>query len=179
MNANPELYALQKELTRQRILEAGFRVFAEKTIESVTMTDVADAAGIGVATVYRYYSNKTSLILAISAWMWKRYNEELPELAEQRDATAAEEFEYYLESYLDLYRNHKDMLRFNQFFNVYLQQEHVSLAAIDSYAGVVDAIAARFQKIYQHALRDHTLRTDVSGKEMFLATLHLMMAAAK
>ena len=32
MSTNPEQLATQKEVTRQRILEAGFRVFAERTI---------------------------------------------------------------------------------------------------------------------------------------------------
>ena len=62
MSTNPELNTLQKELTRTKILEAGFRIFAEKTIEKVTMTDVAEAAGVGVATVYRYYKTKPELM---------------------------------------------------------------------------------------------------------------------
>ena len=51
MGFNPEKNAQQKAATTQKILEAGFRVFAERTIEKVKMTDVADVAGIGVATV--------------------------------------------------------------------------------------------------------------------------------
>ena len=177
MAANPELTALQKEVTRQKILDAGFRIFAEKTIDKVTMADVADEARIGVATVYRYYSTKPALVMAISAWIWSRYEAQIVRLGDVREATAAEEFEYYLDSYLDLYRNHKDMLRFNQFFNVYMNQESVTTDAMGPYADVVDRVGARFQLIYAHAEADGTLRTDIPGREMFLTTLHLMMAA--
>lgn len=73
MSANLELTALQREVTKQRILETGFRVFAERTIEKVKMTDVADVAGIGVATVYRHFTNKPRLVVAVSVWAWERY----------------------------------------------------------------------------------------------------------
>ncbi len=177
MGINPSLNEMQKEVTRQRILETGFRLFSERTIDKVKMTDVADEAGIGVATVYRYYSTKPALVMGVSAWIWSQYEAQIVRLSEIREATAAEEFDYYLESYLDLYRNHKDMLRFNQFFNIYLEQEPISADAKKPYTDVVTRIGMRVHLIYQHALQDGTLRTDVSEKEMFLATLHLMMAA--
>ena len=178
MGVNPELNALQKEVTRQRILEAGFRLFVDNNIDKVTMQDVAAAAGVGVATVYRYYSTKPALAMAVSAWIWARYEAETAILVEMRhDATAADEFEYYLESFLDLYRNHSDMLRFNQFFNIYIEQESVSADEMQPYTDVVTRIAQRFAVIYQHALKDGTMRTDIPGKDIFLATLHIMMAA--
>ena len=66
-----------------------------------------------------------------------------------REATAAEQFEYYLESYLELYRNHKDMLRFNQFFNVYVVQEAVPPEMMKPYTESVQSFALRFHGIYQ------------------------------
>ena len=177
MGVNPELNALQKEVTRQRILEAGFRLFVEKNIDKVTMQDVADAAGIGVATVYRYYSTKLDLVMAINGWKWSEYEHETARLVELRsDATAFDKFDYYLESYLNLYRNNKDLLRFNQFFNIYAEHENVSQDAMKPYTDVVKVIAQRFHLIYQQALEDHTLSTDVPESEMFWTTMHLMMA---
>ncbi len=177
MGFNPELNALQKEVTRQRILEAGFRLFVEKNIDKVSMQDVANAAGIGIATVYRYYGTKTDLVTGISAWKWSSYEAETKRLVEMRsDSTAAERFDYYLESYLNLYRYYKDLLRFNQLFNIYTKSENVSPEAMKPYTDVVRTIADRFHLIYELALSDHTLRTDVPEREMFWTTMHLMMA---
>ncbi len=177
MGVNAELNALQKEVTRQKILEAGFRVFAEKTIEPVSMQEVADAAGIGVATVYRYYGGKPALVLAVGAWVWEQYVEQAIRAAEDRNMTAAEELEFFLDSFLDLYRSHRDMLRFNQFFNVYVEREGLPADTLAPYRGVLEGMAARFHVLYENARRDGTLRTDVGEKAMFSASLHLMMAA--
>lgn len=179
MGTNPELNELQKEVTRLRILETAFREFSEKTIEKVAMTDVARAAGIGVATVYRYFPAKTALVLAVSTKAWEQYLREAFAAADARVTTAAEGFALFLDSFLDLFRSHRDLLRFNQFFNVYVENEtDVSSEAMRPYFKVVDALAARFENLRSKALKDHTLRTDVSPREMMLASTHLMLAAA-
>ena len=177
MAVNPELNDLQKEVTRQRILETGFRIFAEKTIEKVKMTDVAEAGGIGVATIYRYFPTKTALVLAINTWCWEKHLNEMVRKLDTREATAAEEYEYLLDSFLELYRTNRALLRFNQFFNVYVQRECVTAQKLRPFIGVVDALAERFHAVYAQALLDGALRTDIPEKEIFSATLHLMLAA--
>lgn len=61
MGRNPGKDAAEMAVKNQRILENGFSVFAENTIERAKMEDVAKAAGIGVASLYRYYSTKPDL----------------------------------------------------------------------------------------------------------------------
>ena len=177
MSANPELMTLQKEVTRQRILEAGFRLFGEQTIEKVKMTDIAGAAGVGVATVYRYYSTKPKLAVAVSAWAWETYLKEAFRRIDTKNFTAAEKFGYYLDSFLDLYRNHRALLRYNQFFNVYIENEkNVPSDTVKPFLAVVDELTERFDALHRKAQQDGTLRTDVPAKEMLLSSLHLMLA---
>ena len=51
-------------------------------IASVKMTDIADAAGMGVATLYRHFSTKTSIAVEAATLMWERFNEASSELVE-------------------------------------------------------------------------------------------------
>ena len=177
MGVNPELNELQKEVTRQRILETGFRVFAEGTIEKVKMSDVAKAGGVGTTTVYRYYKTKPELVLAISTWAWERYLNQVIRKIDSVELTAAEEYEYFLDTFLDMYRNHRNLLRFNQFFNVYVQNEEIPLEVMKPYFEVVKKLEDRFAALYERAEKDHTIRTDIPAKEMLLTSMHLMLAA--
>ena len=177
MGVNPELNELQKEVTRQRILETGFRVFAEGTIEKVKMSDVAKAGGVGTTTVYRYYKTKPELVLAISTWAWERYLDQVLRKIDSVEVTAAEEYEYFLDTFLDMYRNHRNLLRFNQFFNVYVQNEEIPLEVMKPYFEVVKKLEDRFAALYERAEKDHTIRTDIPAKEMLLTSMHLMLAA--
>src|SRR4051794_8326504 len=63
---------------RLRILEAAEKVFAERGL-GVTMDDIADAAGVGVGTVYRRFPEKADLIDAI----FEQRIDEIAGLAEQ------------------------------------------------------------------------------------------------
>lgn len=177
MGRNLEKDAIEMAAKNQRILENGFRIFAEKTIEKVTMLEVAKTADIGIASLYRYYSTKPKLVMAISMWAWDCYaKEDERKEAAKPNRTAAEIFDAYLEAFLDLYRNHKDLLRFNQFFNIYLQSEAIPEVERQAYTDMIRGLEQRFGIIYRKALQDGTLRTDLPERKMFAATLHLMLA---
>lgn len=179
MGRNQEKDAVEMAAKNRRILDSGLRIFAEKGIEKVTMNDVARAAGIAVSSLYRYYSSKPRLVMAIGTWAWSAYAEE----NEKREAslgrpvrTAAQMFDFYLESFLELYRKHKNLLRFNQFFNIYLASEEISHEEMQPYLDMIHGLELRFGRIYSKALEDGTLRTEMPEKEMFSVTLHLMLA---
>ena len=159
MGRNLEKDAIEMAAKNQRILENGFRIFAENTIEKVTMLDVAKAAGIAISSLYRYYSTKPKLVLAISTWAWDAYaKEDERKEAAKPERTAAEIFEAYLDSFLDLYRNHKNLLRFTQFFNIYLMSEGISGEDMGPFLDMVRGLERRFDKIYQKARSAQTYR---------------------
>ena len=176
MGTNTELSAVKNNAVRQRIIESAFGVFSEKAIDSVKMSEIAEVAGVGAATVYRYFSNKSDLVLAVGSWVWGKQISQTVHI-DSDSLTARQVFELYLETFLDLYRNRKDLLRFNQFFNVYVSGANLPKESTRTYTETVDTLASRFGVIYRKAQKDGTLRTDVSEKEMFSSTLHLMLAA--
>lgn len=165
---------------RERILKEGFRLFSERNIDKVPMNDVADAAGVGIATLYRYYLTKSELVLGISTDIWTKYvNEDYKKLENdiKADMTAAQVYEYMLDAFIDLYRNHKDILRFNQFFNVYVQNENIAEDQMKSYLDMIDMLKNRFHEIYEKGLIDRTLNTGYSEQSIFSSTMHIMLAA--
>ena len=169
MGRNLEKDAIEMADKNRRILENGFRI------------EVAEAAGIGIASLYRYYSTKPALVLGISTWLWDKYlNTIIKEKHESerfKNMTGAEAFEDYLDSFLDMYRNHADMLRFNQFFNVYLQSEDIPAEDMKPYEEAVGALEKRFETVYRKGIEDGTLRSDIPITEIFSSTAHLMLAA--
>lgn len=171
----------EREMTarREAMLSEGFRLFAEKNIEAVGMQEVADACHLGIATVYRYFPSKLELVLAIGTRQWQEFDEEARRLREARGIdgmTAAEELDFYLDFYLILYRDHKDLLCFNQNFNNFVLHEDATAEQLRPYTEAIGHLGGYFHGTYEKGRRDGTIRTDMPEDKMFAATSHIMMA---
>ena len=177
MGFDPKQDALQKEETNRRILDAGFCIFSEMSIDKVSMANVANKAGIGIATLYRYYRTKPELVVAVGTHVWSNFIRDYTPIRNDDKITAVEELEFFLDSFLELYKNHKKLLCFNQFFNIYIRNEAVPPKALNSYNEMVDKLAMRFHRTYVKGEHDKTLCTEMSEKAMFLSIVHLMLAA--
>lgn len=176
MARNIQKDTVEMAAKNQRILESAFRLFAENTIEKVKLTEVAEAAEIGIASLYRYYPSKPELVLAVNTWAWSNYLSQNP-LPLSGQMTGAEELEVHLNAFLDLYHNHKELLRFNQFFNVYIQSEDISSEQMKNYLDIIRELEKPFAATCYKGQEDGTIKPGFSVKKMFSITLHLMLAA--
>lgn len=171
--------AMEMAARRQKILETGFKLFSQKTIPAVTMNSVADACGIGVATLYRYYRTKPALVLAIATWLWEDYAKETIQIVHETEKNfrcTADRYAFFIDTFIDLFRNHKEMLRFNQLFNIYVRSEKIPPSMMKSYTAMIDAMSSRFKEAIMKGKEDGTIRSDVTEQALFSTTLHLMLA---
>ncbi len=178
---NAEKDAAERAEKRERMLETGFRIFAEQAIEAVSMQDIANACEVGVATLYRYFNTKLSLAIAIGARQWEDYYKEVEELYSERGGegmSAAEEFEFYLDCYVRLYRKHKDILRFNWNFVAYIRHAGATAEQMKPYNDALAVYARKFHKLYVKAGKDGTLRTDIPENKLFVSSMHTMLSVA-
>ncbi len=165
---------------REKIIKTAFRLFSERKIEDVSMAEIAREAGCGRKTINRYFDSKPNLVVAVAAASWQQYQQENMKRrpsADFENMTAAEIFEFYLDSFLELYKNHRDLLRFNQFFNIYVQSKEFDRETLSPYSKMISGIEESFHHMYEKGKRDKTIRTDIPEQEMFLTTLHLMLAS--
>lgn len=65
LNCEFELVSDPHQGIRQRVLEASKVLYSNTAANGTTMDDVAKAAGIGRATLYRYFKNRDDLLLAV------------------------------------------------------------------------------------------------------------------
>ncbi len=164
---------------REAMLKEGFRLFSEKGIEAVSMQEVADACGLGIATLYRYFSTKLAFVIAIGAKEWEAYFLEVEAEYARHGGdmmNAAEELDFYLSSYILLYREHRDVLRFNQDFNGYVMHEKATPEQLSCYLRSIEPFSQKFHRLYEKGVLDGSIRTDEPEQTMFNTTMHIMLA---
>lgn len=61
----PQLKLQERDARRRLILAAARNLFATKDFRSVTVREIAKAAGVSIGTIYNYYANLTELFLDV------------------------------------------------------------------------------------------------------------------
>lgn len=165
---------------REIVIETAFKLFAENKIESVTMTVVADNCNMGVASIYRYFGTKKELVIAVAAKKWREYYSELQKYYKELNVdkmTAAQELEFYIDRYIDLYNENSDLLNFNANFGIYIGSEDTTKDEMRPYNSIIDKFINRFHMLYKKAQDDKTIRTDISERSILYNIMYTMMSA--
>ena len=178
---NAQKDAAEMAEKRARMLKSGFELFSSRAIEPVTMQEIADASGTGIATIYRYFPTKLELVIETAVQKWKDFLDfVLKEDENSRifEKTAAEQFAHYLEYYIILYRDYRPHLRFNYDFNLYVVNSGATPEQMKPFTETVNGFARQFARVYETGKRDGTLRTDIPVDELFASSAHIMLAVA-
>jgi len=148
------------------ILSATAKLVAENGLSAVTMSEVAERAGIGRATLYKYFPDVASILMA---WHEQQIGDHLRHLAAVRDHTdgAGAQLAAVVSAYAHIsHHGHGDDL------SVRLHQgEHVAAAYRHLRQFLTELIAA--------AAADGKARSDVPAAELAQFCLHALGAAGQ
>ena len=91
--------------------------------------------------------------------------------------TAAQELEFYIDRYIDLYKENSDLLNFNANFSIYIGSEDTTKDEMKPYNSIIDKFVNKFHVLYKKAQDDKTVRTDISEKSIFYNVMYAMLSA--
>ena len=182
MARNTERDAREAKRRKQQLCEAGLRLFSTRGIEGVSLQEVAIAADVGVATLFKYYQNKTNLLISISAnlWdgVWKNTLDKLPE-EELMQKNAYELVSLYADIIINLYRERPEVLCFSSNYKTYIRRDGTSSEQLKEHLEVLDPLAKLFHIKYEEAKQNHCIRTDIPEKQLFSTVALTMLAMAE
>ena len=165
-----------------RAVACAAALFLENRIADVRMTDVAEKAGIGVATLYRRFSTKGRLALAAGTLLWRRFNERITDLVES-DAFLAmggvNRLERMLRLYAEGYVENAGFVLFIDDLDRLLVSERMDEEALGAYAGEVDSFYLIFADAYQLGLQDGSVVRKVDFPLFYRSVAHALMGASQ
>lgn len=181
MTRNAERDKLEAERRKTQLIEAGFELFARYGIESVSLSAVAKKADVAASTMYKYFQNKASLAVAISARIW---SDVWTTSREQQGADTLAQmdpyqlFEVYANTIIGLYLERPQILRYSANYKTYIRRENVPEGMLGEHLDPLRPIAELFLGSCKAAATGTPVRTDVSPEKMFsfLALTMLTMA---
>lgn len=174
----------EKEAAKRKdaIIQAGFHLFSQNSIETVSIQAVSDAADVGVATIYKYFQTKVNLTIAISAWIWTTFLHECekevsPEARAQLNA--CDLMEYYTDMIIKLYLERPDILRFSSNFKTFINRNGAMSEQLQAHLAPLLPLRKNFHDQYEAARQNHCIRTDVSEDDMYTTVSVTMLSMAE
>ena len=157
------------------IVETATALFMERSIRSVTVRDIAEKAGIGEATVYRYFARKQNIVQAaaekLQTEVLGHYYRAMP------GKTGAERLTAFYDVYPRVFRDHPEFYRFVQEFDSYLIAE--GLSSSEEYAAGIDKFYDYFMAAFRDGVADGSVRDKEDPRLFYYATAHAMLELCK
>lgn len=165
-----------------KILDTAFDIFVERTIEAVSMGEIAEAAGVGRATLFRYYPSKLELVIEVCSKKWKDVFDKLDQdrpISSVGEISALDRLIFTLDSYIGMYQNYKELLCYNDNFNHYVSLVGKDNERLTAFHESLASVNIRFHNMFEKAKEDKTFRTDIPEAEFLRVTVQTMMAAGE
>jgi len=158
------------------------RLFLRDGLANVKMVDIAESAGVGVATLYRHFSTKGNIAVAAATLLWRRFNQQLREIASTPEFASSNglgRLEMLLNAYCDAYLVNGDFVRFLDEF------DHLALAGqlpaqdLEAYGAEVDSLYEIFESSYELGRADGSIARAIDFRMFYLALAHALIGVAQ
>lgn len=172
----------QKEKRKEEVITAAVEVFKEKGIENSKMTDIAEKAEVGVASVYRYFKTKPDLAVEVAIKFWDM---EINSLYSEIDKDSInkligiEKLKTILNVFVNLYNNHKDFVRFLEEFDNYVIKEQIPSEKLENYENSIINLKHIIFEALEEGKKDGSIRRDIDNEVFYITVSHSLMTLSQ
>jgi AcrR family transcriptional regulator len=171
-----------KDAQDQYVVECAAELFMQHGIDGVKMVDIARAAGVGVATVYRHFSTKVHVASLAAELLWEKFNERLHELVESDwflQLNGLGRLQALLEGYCDAYSEQRSFVKFIDEFDRLILAGELSEEELEQYGRQIDSFYVIFEDAYAMGRQDGSIRRGIDFRRFYVALAHALMGVAQ
>ncbi|SEH54579.1 MULTISPECIES: TetR/AcrR family transcriptional regulator [Atopobiaceae] len=164
------------------VVECAAELFLREGIASVKMIDIADAAQVGVATLYRHFSTKTALAVGAATLMWSYFNDRISSLVESAeflDMSGAQRLERLLGEYAASYVQNSSFVSFLDEFDHLVLSEGLQADDLEAYGAQIDSFYLMFDDAYLLGRQDGSVVREVDFRTFYTSVAHALIGVAQ
>ncbi len=164
-----------KDVKINFIVERALSLFTANSINEVTIKDVAEEAGIGEATVYRYFTKKQNLVKAVALKLQEEIFSSYFNFSSKK--TGFEKLAGFYDIYYRIFIEHSEFYRFVNEFDAFCLNENVG--ELDDYSQGLEQFKEKFLEAYEHGVSDGTVKKLEDAETFYYATTHSLLNLCK
>lgn len=157
-----------RSIKNERIADAvaaAAELYLSQGISEAKMTDIADQAQIGVASLYRYFGTKQLFTVKVGAYIWKLTMKKLAPLYTSpayQAKTGIEQIASLLDLFHVLLSDYKPFLRFLSEFDSFVIREHLEQEQLMEYETCALNMLPVMTAAMEKGVADGTVRGNVN-----------------
>lgn len=155
------------------IISIASEMFLSEGIENVNIKDIANKADVGEATIYRYFSNKQTLVIHAAEKMAEKLHNDYFDLDDTTDGITM--IEAFYNNFLKIYNDHPEYYRFISEFDVIIQEN----SQLENYEYTLLPYMEVFLDAYEKGLIDKSIKMVDDIKLFYITTTHALMGLCK
>ena len=166
----------------QKILEAAMALFCEKGLEETSIDEIAVRAGVGSATIYRYYETKAQLAIQSGVEYWKKIAQQylnLTEIKGYSDMTGLKQLECIMDALVMIFEKERGFLKYLQEFEVFVRRYEIDMERLAAYEESIMSLKPRVTDALEKGLQDGTLSFEWSPNEVCYSLAHTAFGVMK
>lgn len=182
----------QAQRRRAQILDAAMVLFQEKCVEDTSLEEVAKQAGVGVATLYRYFTNKIELVIEVAMVYWERIAAEYVQRLEAKYTkkgtgectegcaegcdTGYCRLQKILDIFCQIFAEQRPFLKFVQEFDVFVKKYKIAGEELLAYESGILKLKPYVTEAIRLGMQDGSLRVPCTVDELYFSLTHTMLA---
>lgn len=154
-----------KDVKKNFLIDTAIKLFLSESIDKVTIKDIANEAGVGEMTIYRYFGKKTSIVteavMQLQDVVFTDY------FKVDTSKTGYEMLESFYNTFLNVFTNRPEFFKFIKDFDTYMMNEDSSI--LQDYEEELDKFKNVYFSSYYTGIKDNSVKK-VSDLELFYFT---------
>lgn len=150
-----------KKQRKEQIIEAAKQLFCNEGLYEVQMQHIADEAGIGIATLFRYFQKKEQLIIAVAVSVMEHYQQAIHRIV-QSEGTAYEKTAQLFDFFLHVTKEPTlSYTKFKEAFESFSSFRTEPLEQIEDYIAMQEQVMEEMGELIKQGQQDGSIRKDI------------------
>ena len=163
-----------KDLKKDYIIQIAAGLFLDSSVSEITIKDIAERAGVGEATVYRYFSGKKNIVVLSGVYLQDKVFRGFYGL---KGETGYEKLKAFYDAYLKIFNENREYYKFINEFDAFIINE--GSESMEEYETGLDNFRNEFMKAYAVGLKDKSVKEITDVNVFYYATTHAVLGLCK
>ena len=164
-----------KDIRRNNIIDVAVKMFLKESMADVKIKDIAVKAGIGEATFYRYFPNRTSLIVACATYLQENVARKYFLIESNESGFAMLRLFYY--RFYEIYKSHPELYKYLSEFDAYCTR--LAHKPLEQYSENMEFFHDAYIKAYEEGITDGSVRELENVDGFYFASTHALLSLCK